>query len=53
MARVAASQLSADQIDRLERCFPARTIALVADGRTFYGLVTRVDLLNHLRRSLT
>jgi cystathionine beta-synthase len=27
--------------------------AVVADGATFYGLITRFDLLNHLRRSLT
>ena len=26
--------------------------AVVADGATFYGLITRFDLLNHLRRSL-
>jgi hypothetical protein len=24
----------------------------VADGPTFYGLITRFDLLNHLRKSL-
>jgi cystathionine beta-synthase len=26
--------------------------AIVADDRAFYGLITRIDLLNHLRRSL-
>ena len=27
--------------------------AVVADGPTFYGVITRFDLLNHLRRTLT
>ncbi|MGV7207437.1 pyridoxal-phosphate dependent enzyme [Oxalobacteraceae bacterium A2-2] len=27
--------------------------AVVADGPTFYGLITRFDLLNHLRRTLS
>jgi cystathionine beta-synthase len=27
--------------------------AVVADGDTFYGLITRFDLLNHLRRTLS
>jgi cystathionine beta-synthase len=27
-------------------------VAMVADGTGFHGLITRFDLLNHLRRSL-
>jgi cystathionine beta-synthase len=27
--------------------------AVIADGSTFYGLITRYDLLNHLRRTLS
>jgi len=27
--------------------------AVIADGPTFYGLITRYDLLNHLRRTLS
>jgi len=27
-------------------------VAIVADARGFYGLITRFDLLNHLRRTL-
>ena len=27
--------------------------AVVADGATFHGLITRFDLLNHLRRTLS
>lgn len=37
----------------LEAILNRGLVALVADDATFYGLVTRVDLLNHLRRSLT
>jgi cystathionine beta-synthase len=28
-------------------------VAIIADGERFYGLVTRFDLLNHLRRTLS
>ena len=28
-------------------------VAIIADASGFHGLITRVDLLNHLRRSLT
>jgi cystathionine beta-synthase len=28
-------------------------VAIVADGEHFYGLITRFDLLNHLRRKLS
>ncbi|MEG1042439.1 MAG: CBS domain-containing protein, partial [Pseudomonas sp.] len=27
-------------------------VAIIADAQGFYGLITRVDMLNHLRRSL-
>jgi cystathionine beta-synthase len=27
-------------------------VALVMDGGEFLGLITRIDLLNHLRRSI-
>jgi cystathionine beta-synthase len=27
--------------------------AVIVDGDRFYGLITRFDLLNHLRRTLT
>jgi cystathionine beta-synthase len=27
--------------------------AVIADGERFYGLITRFDLLNHLRRTLS
>jgi cystathionine beta-synthase len=28
-------------------------VAIIADGQTFYGLITRSDLLNHLRKTLS
>ncbi|MNT94239.1 hypothetical protein D3C72_2358790 [compost metagenome] len=28
-------------------------VAIIADASGFHGLITRFDLLNHLRRSLT
>ena len=28
-------------------------VAIVADASGFHGLITRVDVLNHLRRSVT
>jgi cystathionine beta-synthase len=28
-------------------------VAIIADDEKFYGLVTRFDLLNHLRRTLS
>ena len=28
-------------------------VAIIADDKQFYGLVTRFDLLNHLRKKLT
>ena len=30
-----------------------RAVVLLAEGDHFYGLITRFDLLNHLRRTLT
>ena len=37
-------------IDDLIPIFRADKVALVADGEQFYGLITKVDLINHLRR---
>ncbi len=30
----------------------ADKVAIVADDTTFYGLITKVDLINHMRQSL-
>ena len=32
--------------------FKADKIAIVAEGETFYGLITRVDLINHIRKTI-
>ena len=37
-------------IDDLLPTFHADKVAIVLDGETFLGLITRVDLLNYLRR---
>ena len=35
----------------LQRVLDSGLVAIIADSEHFYGLVTRVDLLNHLRRT--
>jgi cystathionine beta-synthase len=39
-------------LERLQPIFEAGRVAIVADAAGFYGLITRVDVLNHLRRQL-
>jgi len=41
-----------DDLKKLEGVLDRGLVAMVADGDRFYGLVTRFDLLNHLRRKL-
>ena len=44
--------VQADQpLDALLPIFERDEVAIVLDGREFLGLITRVDLINHLRRS--
>lgn len=40
-------------IDELQRVLDRGLVAIIADAAGFHGLVTRFDLLQHLRRSLT
>ncbi|AMP00732.1 CBS domain protein [Collimonas arenae] len=40
-------------IDALRSTLDRGLVAIVADSQQFYGLITRFDLLNHLRRSLS
>lgn len=40
-----------DRLDALPRQFERNEVAIVLDGDRFVGLITRVDLLNHLRLS--
>jgi cystathionine beta-synthase len=39
-------------LDTLEGILDRGLVAIVADGDRFYGLITRFDLLNHLRRRM-
>lgn len=38
-----------DRLDALPRVFERNEVAIVLEGEKFVGLITRVDLLNHLR----
>jgi cystathionine beta-synthase len=38
-------------MDALLPLFERDEVALVMDGRDYLGLVTRIDLINHLRRA--
>ena len=40
-----------EPLDNLIPIFERDQVAIVMDGREFLGLITRVDLLNHLRRA--
>ncbi len=40
-----------EQLDSLLPLFQRDEVALVMDGRDYLGLVTRIDLINHLRRA--
>ena len=40
-----------ERLDALIPIFERDQVAIVMDGREFLGLITRVDLLNHLRRA--
>jgi cystathionine beta-synthase len=39
-----------DSLDALMPIFDKDFVAIVKDGEEFLGLITRVDLVNHLRR---
>lgn len=39
-------------VEELPPLFEQGFVALVADGDLYYGLVTKIDLLNHLRRQM-
>jgi cystathionine beta-synthase len=45
--------LPGDSLKTLQSVLDRGLVAIVADGSGFHGLITRFDLLNHLRRSLT
>jgi cystathionine beta-synthase len=39
-----------DPVERVLEVLESGHVALIAEGDTYYGLVTRIDFLNHLRR---
>jgi cystathionine beta-synthase len=39
--------------ERLLPLFDRGLVAIVVDGDRFLGLITRIDLLNHLRRKVS
>jgi cystathionine beta-synthase len=40
----------ADKLDALPEVFERNEVAIVVDGAKFVGLITRIDLINHLRQ---
>jgi cystathionine beta-synthase len=40
-------------IDKIVELFKQDKVAIIADADTFYGLITQVDLINHLRQTTT
>jgi cystathionine beta-synthase len=42
-----------ESIDKIVELFKQDKIAIIAEGDTFYGLITQIDLINHLRQTTT
>jgi cystathionine beta-synthase len=40
-------------IDKIVELFKQDKVAIIAKGNTFYGLITQIDLINHLRQTTT
>ncbi|HEY6577885.1 MAG TPA: CBS domain-containing protein, partial [Rhizomicrobium sp.] len=51
MTRELHTMQATDKLDSLRRLFERNEVAIVLDNEKFVGLITRVDLLNHLRLS--
>lgn len=49
MTRELHTMQISDRLDALPRVFERNEVAIVLDGQRFVGLITRVDLINHLR----
>jgi len=39
-------------IDDIVELFKQDKVAIIAEGNTFYGLITQIDLINHLRKTM-
>ncbi len=42
-----------ETIDKIVDLFKQDKVAIIADGDQFYGLITQIDLINHLRQTTT
>ena len=51
MTRQLHTMQISDRLEVLPRVFERNEVAIVLDGEKFVGLITRVDLINHLRLS--
>lgn len=51
MARELHTLQSSQTLDALLPIFDRNEVAIIFDGEEFVGLITRVDLINHLRRA--
>jgi cystathionine beta-synthase len=40
-------------IEKIVELFKQDKVAIIAEGDTFYGLITQIDLINHLRQTTT
>ena len=40
-------------IETIVELFKQDKVAIIADSDTFYGLITQIDLINHLRQTAT
>jgi cystathionine beta-synthase len=39
-------------IDKVVDLFKQDKVAIIADDKSFYGLITQIDLINHLRQTM-
>jgi cystathionine beta-synthase len=39
-------------IDKIVDLFKQDKVAIIADDDNFYGLITQIDLINHLRKNM-
>ncbi|MNL78382.1 hypothetical protein D3C87_2047520 [compost metagenome] len=49
MTKAVNTLQSTQSVDALPEVFDRDEVALVCDGDEFVGVITRVDLINHLR----
>jgi cystathionine beta-synthase len=42
-----------ENIEKIVALFKQDKVAIIADDDRFYGLITQIDLINHLRQTAT